>query len=151
MPVERPVTEERAVRTATIAGGVMTIENDVIGAGLHEISYGEHWRHSDANVETGDSSSYCSIPGDVATLRFRGRRVRLFAICEANHGIGGVSLDGGAEDEADQFNAGRVSRKVWESPRLPDGEHTVSLRVTGRRNPDSRYIWTTIDRFEVDL
>jgi methyl-accepting chemotaxis protein len=150
-PVETPEAQPRVARTATIDNGVMTIENDVIGDGLHQIAYGQHWRHSDANVETGDSSSYCSIPGDVATLRFHGRRVRLYAICEANHGIGGVSLDGQPEVLADQYNDGRVSRMVWQSPPLTDGEHTVSVRVTGKRHADSRYIWTTIDRFEVDV
>ena len=31
------------------------------------------------------------------------------------------------------------------------GEHTLTFRVTGEMNPKSRYIWTTVDRFEVTL
>ena len=36
-------------------------------------------------------------------------------------------------------------------PLLDDGEHTLTFRVTGQINPESRYIWTTVDRFEVVL
>jgi methyl-accepting chemotaxis protein len=151
VPVERETEAEGAAAVATTENGIVTIENDVFGTGLYELSYGEHWRHSKRNIESGGSNSYCGIPGDVATLRFRGRRLAFYGILEANHGMGAVAIDGGAETLVDEYATSRQSRKLWESPLLDDGEHTFTLRVTGQLNPSSRYIWTTIDRFEVTL
>ncbi|MDX6246082.1 MAG: hypothetical protein QOE76_3805, partial [Frankiales bacterium] len=65
--------------------------------------------------------------------------------------IGAISLDGGPETLVDQYATARESRKLWESPLLDDAEHTLTFRVTGQLNPASRYIWTTVDRFEVTL
>ena len=143
------VVEEAAV--ATTADGIVTIENNVFGSGLFELSYGENWRHSKRTIESGGTNSYCGIPDDAVTLRFQGRQVRFFGIVEANHGIGAISLDGGPETTVDEYYTQRESRLLWESPPLGDGEHTVSLRATGHMNPLSRYIWTTVDRFEVVL
>jgi methyl-accepting chemotaxis protein len=151
VPVEREAVAEIGASVATTEDGVVTIENDVLGTGLYELSYGEHWRHSKRNVESGGSNSYCSIPGDVVTLRFRGRKVAFYGVCEANHGIGAMSLDGGPETLVDEYGTSRTTRCLWESPQLDDSEHTLTFRVTGQLNPLSRYIWTTVDRFEVTL
>ncbi|MDX6228475.1 MAG: hypothetical protein QOI76_1865 [Frankiales bacterium] len=151
VPVEREVAEELAASVATTEDGVVTIGNDVFGTGLYELSYGEHWRHSKRNVESGGTNSYCSIPGDTVTLRFRGRRVAFFGVLEPNHGIGAISLDGGPETLVDEYGTSREIRQLWESPLLGDAEHTLTFRVTGQLNPLSRYIWTTVDRFVVTL
>jgi methyl-accepting chemotaxis protein len=151
VPVEREAAVEIAASVAVTENGVVTIENDVLGTGLYELSYGEHWRHSKRNVESGGTNSYCSIPDDVVTLRFRGRKVAFYGILEANHGIGAMSLDGGPETLVDEYGTSRQSRCLWESPELDDSEHTLTFRVTGQLNPLSRYIWTTVDRFEVTL
>ena len=46
VPVERAAAAAEAVSVPTTADGVVTIQNDVFGTGLYELSYGEHWRHS---------------------------------------------------------------------------------------------------------
>jgi hypothetical protein len=38
----------------------------------------------------------------------------------------------------------------WQSDVLPSGQHTMRARVTGEQNPDSRYIWVTLERLEID-
>ncbi len=152
VPAERAETEtSNGITEAKVENGVVIIENSVFGTGLNQLSYGEHWRHSNANVEGGDTNSYCSIPGDAVTLRFRGRQVKLYGICESNHGIALISVDGGPEEVGDEFAPSRTSKLVWQSGQLSDGEHTVVLRVSGDRNPQSTYNWTTVDRFEVTL
>jgi methyl-accepting chemotaxis protein len=151
VPVEREGAAVEDAAVATTVDGVVTIEDNVLGNGLFELSYGDSWRHSKRNVESGGTNSYCGIPDDTVTLRFRGRQVRFFGIVEANHGIGAISLDGGPEVFVDEYHTQRESRLLWESPLLSDGEHTVSMRATGDMNPRSRYIWTTVDRFEVVL
>jgi methyl-accepting chemotaxis protein len=151
IPVQRADAVELQARVATTADGVVTIQNDVFGTELYELSYGEHWRHSKVTIESDGTDSYCGIPDDAVTLRFRGKRVRFYGMVEANHGIGAISLDGGPEVLVDEYAPSRESRMLWESPQLADGEHTLTLRVTGQLNPASRYIWTTVDRFEVTL
>ncbi|BEP12831.1 hypothetical protein acdb102_11420 [Acidothermaceae bacterium B102] len=151
IPVERAEAVAERISVATTADGVVTIQNDVFGTGLYELSYGEHWRHSKVTIESDGTDSYCGIPDDFVTLRFRGRQVRFYGMVEANHGIGAITLDGGPEVLVDEYGASRDSRMLWESPLLNDGEHTLSLRATGLMNPKSRYIWTTVDRFEVTL
>lgn len=136
---------------AITVGDMVIIDNGVLGTGLHQLDYGPHWRHSKRNVETGGTNSYCSIPGDAVTLRFRGRRVAFYGVLEPNHGIGALSLDGGPETLIDQYAPSREARKLWESPTLDDTEHTLTFRVTGQLNPLSRYIWTTVDRFDITL
>jgi methyl-accepting chemotaxis protein len=151
LPVEREQAAAEVIAVATTANGIVTIENDVFGTGLDELSYGEHWRHSKGTIEGAAGDSYCSIPGDAVTLRFRGRRVAFYGIVESNHGIGALSIDGGPETLVDEYGIARESRLLFESPLLEDTEHTLTLRVTGQFNPSSRYIWTTVDRFEVTL
>jgi methyl-accepting chemotaxis protein len=151
VPVDREAAAATAASLAVERDGVLYIENDVLGTGLHELSYGEHWRHSKRNVESGGTNSYCSIPDDAVTLRFRGKQVRFYGVCEANHGIGGMSLDGGPEVLVDEYGTRRESKLLWESALLDDGEHVLTFRVTGQLNPESRYNWTTVDRFEVVL
>ncbi len=142
-------TEEAPEATPVVTvDGVMTVQNNVIGTGLNEFSYDAHWRH---NSGTAESGSFCSIPGDSATIRFNGTQIRYYGICKPNHGIIGVSVDDGPETEIDQFDADEETRMLWESPVLPAGEHTLRLRVTGTKQPRSRYIWVTVDRVEIVL
>jgi methyl-accepting chemotaxis protein len=151
VPVAREGVVAEAAAVATTVDGVVTIEDNVLGTGLFELSYGDSWRHSKRNIESGGTNSYCGIPDDVVTLRCRGRQVRFFGIMDANHGIGAISVDGGPETLVDEYHVQRECRLLWQSPLLSEGEHTVSLRATGAMNPQSRYIWTAVDRFEVVL
>src|SRR4051794_17034144 len=58
VPVQGAEAAPERVSVATTADGVVTIQNDVFGTGLYELSYGEHWRHSKVTIESGGSDSY---------------------------------------------------------------------------------------------
>lgn len=60
-----------------------------------------------------------------------------------------VGLDGGPETMIDQYSEKHMSRLLWESLKLASGEHTFTLRATGQKHPDSRYIWVTVDHVEI--
>jgi methyl-accepting chemotaxis protein len=148
--VEFDATDEAPDATpAVTVDGVMTVPNNVIGTGLNQFSYDEHWRHAAGTAE--ESGSFCSIPGDMATLRFTGTQIRFFGVCKPNHGIIGVTLDGGPEKEIDQYAEDEESQMLWESPVLPAGEHTLKLRVTGTKSVKSRYTWVTVEHVEIVL
>ena len=139
-----------SARTATTVGTVTTIHHDVVGSGLGQIEYTQNWRHSNANLESARSDAYCGMPGDTATIRFVGTKVRYFGGPESNRGMIALSIDGGPETVVDQYGTTRERKLFWESPTLPRAEHTLVVRVTGDQNPLSRYIWVTLECVEID-
>jgi len=136
---------------AVVRNGVTLVEDTVKGAGQAQFEYVGDWSHSEANVDTGGSNSYDSSPDDVAKLRFTGTRVRFFAVTGPNHGIAAVSVDDGPETEVDMYSAERrAAVLLFTSATLRPGPHILTVRVTGRWNPRSRYGWVTIDRAEFE-
>jgi methyl-accepting chemotaxis protein len=133
----------------SVTGGVTTIQHYALGTGVNAWHFTDFWRHSKKNVEADGTNAYCSMPEEVATLRFRGSRVRLFGFAEANHGMAAVSIDGGEEVEVDLYGVSRSRMNFFTSATLARGEHTLTLRVTGEKNPNSRYIWISLEKAEI--
>jgi methyl-accepting chemotaxis protein len=133
----------------TEAGGITTVQHHAFGTGINAWQFTDFWRHSKKNVESDGTNAYCSMPDEVATLRFRGSRVRLFGFAEANHGMAAVSVDGGEEVDVDLYGTSRNRVNFYTSPTLARGEHTLTLRVTGEKNPNSRYIWISLEKAEI--
>ena len=115
-PVER---EQRAPRVALTVNGVTKIENDVIGSGLGEFTYTGVWGHAASNLEANGTNSHSSMPGDTATLRFVGTRIRFYGVVAPNHGKAALAVDGDEPATIDQIcsagstgtpNAGSVRR-----------------------------------------
>ncbi len=132
------------------ANGVTTVQNFVQGSGLNQFNYQGKWGHATANVEANGTNSHSSMPGDTATLRFVGTRVRFYGVAAANHGMATVCVDNGPESVIDQYSENRVHGVMnWESPVLPRGEHTLKVTVLGDGNPRSRYVWINVDRAEI--
>jgi methyl-accepting chemotaxis protein len=150
----RVESEVRAVDTENAGvqriGNVTTIPHYVTGSGLNEIEYTENWRQSRANLESDSGDAYCGMPGDVATVRFVGTRIRYYGAPEATRGIVAISVDGGPETLVDQYGVTRDKMMFWQSDVLPAGQHTMRARVTGEQNPESRYIWVTLECLEID-
>lgn len=138
-----------ATAVATTANGVTTVPHNAMGNGINQWEYTEYWRHSTENVESDGSNAYSSMPGDVATLRFRGSQVRLFGFVETNHGMGTVSVDGAPAVSFDLYGATRARTVLFDSGRLAPGEHTLSVVVTGEKNLQSRYIWISLEKAEI--
>ncbi len=134
----------------TTQNGVTTVQDYVMGAGLNQFDYQGRWGHATANVEADGTNSHSSMPGDTATMRFVGSRIKFFGVAAPNHGLAAVSVDGGPEAVIDQYAEERIHGILnWESPVLPRGEHTFRLRILGESNPQSRYVWINVDRVEI--
>ena len=135
----------------TVDGAVTTIQDYEVGTGINQVDYQGRWGHGEGNIEAAGSDSYCSMPGDTATLRFVGTRVRFYGVGAENHGLAELSVDGGPGVTIDEYAAKREPATMyWESPVMPRGEHVLRMTVTGRTNPKSRYYWATLDYVEVD-
>jgi hypothetical protein len=122
----------------------------VLGSNVNSWHFTDFWRHSKKkNVESEGTNAYCSMPEEIATLRFRGSKVRLYGFAEANHGMAAVSIDGSEETLVDLYGGSRSQVNFYSSPTLARGEHTLSLRVTGEKNANSRYIWISLEKAEI--
>jgi len=149
--VSSEAAERKRLEQGTVTiDGVTTVQNYVTGAGPYQFTYQGRWGHAAANVEADGTNSHSSMPGDTASIRFVGTRIRFFGVAAPNHGMATISVDGGPETVIDQFAEARLHGVLnWESPSLPHGEHTFKLTVLGESNPASRYVWVNVDRVEI--
>ena len=96
------------------------------------------------------TNTWSNVTGDTATLTFTGTQLRFFGVRDPRHGIGAVSIDGGAEVMVDFFNATRQGNfLLWTSPTLSPGTHTFRLRVTGTRNASATNTFVVPDRLDI--
>ncbi|MFI6929575.1 RICIN domain-containing protein [Streptomyces sp. NPDC050287] len=116
------------------------------------VTYAGGWGH--ASGETGGpyagTNSYSNAAGDTATLSFVGTGVTLHGVTGPNHGIVGVSVDGGNESLVDEYSATRTGDvSIWSSPRLASGTHSIRVRVTGTQRSAATGDYGVVDRFEI--
>ncbi|MEO6714537.1 MAG: methyl-accepting chemotaxis protein [Mycobacteriales bacterium] len=131
--------------------GVLVIENSVHGSNLNEFEFiGEGWRHSAANIETGGTNSYTSMPDETAVVRFVGTHVRFVMVLDVNQGYSEIWVD---NERPTRVNGYSPERKIgvvaYENASLTPGEHAIYFRNTGDKCHESRYYWTSIDRVEI--
>jgi O-glycosyl hydrolase len=137
-------------------GAATEVDDAVTGSGLGQFDYSGSWQHCSGSA-CGDpqdlydgTTSWDGQAGDSVTFRFSGVQARLYGVDDSNEGIGDVSVDGGASTEIDFYSHTRVGDAlVWSSPVLAPGTHTITLRVSGDRNPQSSGQLIALDRAEV--
>src|SRR5205085_7414652 len=98
---------------------------------------GSGWHHCSgcgADLFNG-TNSWDNTAGDTATVTFTGTRIAFYGVLDSQHGVGAVSVDGGAETAVDFSAAARAGNQLmWTRPRLPAGTHTFTLSVTGMKH-----------------
>jgi O-glycosyl hydrolase len=134
------------------------VDDATQGTGTNQWNYvGTGWQHC-SGTACGDpqnlyagTTSWDGVTNDKATTSFTGTRIRLYGITDTNEGIAQVSIDGGPATDVDFYSAQRHGNQlVWASLGLTPGTHTLSLVVTGRKNPLSTNYWPAIDLAEVE-
>ena len=139
------------VAVEVIVNGVTIVQNSVTGTGLHAFNYQGMWGHANKNLEAAGTNSHSSMPGDTATLRFAGTRIRFYGVVAPNHGKATVSIDGHDAVTIDQYADKREQGTLdWQSAVLPRGEHTFTLTVLAESHPKSTYFWVNVDRVEIE-
>lgn len=96
------------------------------------------------------TGSYPTVSTATLETTFDGYKVEWYAEKRVNHGIVGVSIDGGTESMIDLYDptAGNNSQKVFEST-LASGTHKIKIRITGTK-ATSATDWNIVhDRFIV--
>jgi hypothetical protein len=149
--------EEEVVEVAVrdsgvkVTGGTTTVQDYAFGTELFQWDYQGRWGHAGDNLESSGTNSHSSMPGDTATIRFVGSRLRFYGVTAENHGLARLSIDGVDHATIDQYSAARVQGGLaWESPVLPRGEHVFTLTVLGECNPAAKYVWINVDNVQID-
>ena len=123
------------------------------GAAVDEFDYvGSGWQHcTECGTELFDqSNSWDNVTNDYVTVSFNSTQIKFYGVRDPRHGIGAISIDGGAETDIDFYQATRIGNQLmWTSPVLPAGDHVFKLRVTGNRNPSSTDAWVVPDRVAI--
>ncbi len=134
---------------------VLSVDDMVRGTGVNQFQYSAHWDHTPGDTETvplkyGLSSSWSRTANESATITFVGSQVILYAVRHTQHGIIGVSIDGGKETEIDLFGPLQSNALVYTSPLFcTPGTHTLKIRITGNKNPESSNVYGSIDRIMI--
>lgn len=122
--------------------GITVVENDAKGTGINQIEYaGGGWGHG--------SDSYSKTTDAYYQIRFSGSQIKIWGAKDPKHGIAGISLDGGPETEVDLYASSRNNQYIYASPILAAKEHTLKVRVTGKKNAAASDVFVVIDRADI--
>ena len=143
-PTLPPTPAPTVAPTPTTAPVPATSLNDTV------FIYNGTWAISNAAPKYLGDDHYSSTPGSSYTVSFIGTQVLLYAAVAPYHGIGSISLDGGASRDVDFYSATRTDQKLmYTSPVLPSGTHSLTVTVTGRKNAASTEAIINADRADV--
>lgn len=132
--------------------GPRAINDTDAGTGAFQVEYAGTWSSGAGcgnQCYRGDDH-WSGATGATATFRFTGTQLALFSVRDVGNGIAAISIDGGTETRHDYYSSPRQGQVMnYRTPELPAGDHTVTVRVTGEKNPDSSSAVISIDRAEV--
>jgi O-glycosyl hydrolase len=151
------VVKASSVTTFVIPGATYSpkvavrINDDTVGTGANQFNYSGSWQYTSKQrgAYLGDNH-WSGNPNDRYTISFTGTQIQLYTSTGPDHGIAAMSIDGGPENEVDLYSATRVDQiPVYASPTLPNGKHTLTVRVTGRRSSAAMAAYIPADRADV--
>ena len=132
---------------------VTTIDDAVSGTGGNKFEYaGTAWKHCSNCGSTlyDGTNSWDNVTNDYVTVAFSGTQIKFYGVQDTKHGVGAVSMDGGAEANIDFYAPTRAGDVLlWTSPTLAPGDHIFKLRVTGTSNPSSTGLFVVADRADI--
>jgi len=83
-------------------------------------------------------------------VRFSGTQIKLYGSKAPFAGIAAISIDGGPERKVDFYSSKRRDNVLlYSSGTLPNGQHTLKVRVTGTKNKKSTNYYVIADRVDV--
>ncbi len=113
------------------------------------VLYRDVWFRGQFPAASGSTLTYSNTPGASFVFRFTGAEARYVYTKAFNRGIAEIKLDGvsqGAEDLYAPSIAWQASRLI----RAPSpGDHTLEIRVTGRKNPFATAAYVDLDALQV--
>ncbi|GAA3129441.1 hypothetical protein JOF29_007290 [Kribbella aluminosa] len=149
--------EKNAASSGTYAlVDAFRIVSSVVDDASGQVRYDGTWSHADTTSGStagalGQTESYSSEAGATARTTFRGTGIRVVCPEGPNEGIAEISVDGGTPTRVDLYAASKqFAQTVFARTGLLDGEHTVTVRVTGDKNPAATDVYVAVDAFDVE-
>jgi hypothetical protein len=119
------------------------------------VSFSAGWTPSDPNLGwSAGAARQSSVAGAQAVFTFTGTSVRWIGNRNVRSGIALVKVDAGRAVEVDLFaRSEEVHTPVITFNGLSSGRHTLTIEVTGRKNPDPQAEASTVvvDAFDVQV
>ena len=115
------------------------------------VSFSGSWQPDFQFPETsGQSLTYSDAPGESFRITFTGSALTYVYTEAANRGIAEITIDGGSNVRVDQYS--RTTH--WQTARrfagLQAGVHTLEVRVSGEKDPQSNGLFVDLDAFVVE-
>ena len=109
------------------------------------------WTQASMNLWSGERATFTSFAGARATFTFTGTSIRWIGARGREFGIARVTLDGGLPIEIDTFapGAGEVQAVIFSATGLASGSHTLTIEVTGLKNPAADAAFIMVDAFDI--
>ena len=139
------------IGNASYAPQAMIVNDNTSGTGNNQFNYIGAWTYNGSQAGRYDNDSHWSnSTGSYYTVQFSGQQARVFASMAADGGIAAFSVDNGAETYFDTYApVGADNVFLFATPTLPQGTHTLKVRVTGIMNPASSGSTIVADRIDV--
>jgi len=108
------------------------------------------WKVMYSNIYTLGQISQANATGATLSVPFTGEQIVLVSDKDPYRGIAEIIIDGVSRGTVDLYQDTTVNQvDVYRSPVLSAGAHTMTIRVTGTKNPAARATYVRVDRFKV--
>jgi trimeric autotransporter adhesin len=136
---------------------IKDIDNSARGTAVNQFNFsGSGWVHATNTTDPyfNQTVSYSNQTANTVTFSFVGNQIKLFSAKASHHGIMAISLDNGPEVTVDLYAATRQNFVIAYSAgafspvtgaTIPEGNHTIKIRVTGTKNPSSSGTYAMVD------
>ncbi len=114
------------------------------------LGYSGRWITGSGAMHSGGSYVYSSTMGATVKATFRGTSIAWVGPKAPSYGQAEIWLNGTRQGTVSQYAPSTsLQQVIWSASGLPDGEHTVVIRVTGTRESASSGNVVVIDAFDV--
>jgi predicted CXXCH cytochrome family protein len=108
------------------------------------------WTNYSNASYSGGATKYTNETGATSTFSFSEDRVTLLSCVTTNRGIAKIYVDGVFEQDVDLYSGNTEYWKaVYTKSGLATGTHTITVEVTGTKNPLSSNSYVDVDAFAV--
>src|SRR5436190_16592754 len=113
------------------------------------VTYTGTWYTNNYSTNSGASAVLAADRGARATFTFSGTAVKWIGWRDAWSGIANVYIDGVLKTQVDDYAATDQPQSVlYTITGLSSGTHTITVEVSGTKNPSSQSYWIWVDAFD---
>ncbi|MBN8465352.1 cellulase family glycosylhydrolase [Corallococcus exiguus] len=148
------VGSSAAVSVTAVGQTTTTVQlNDsVVGTGQEQFEYTGTWEAGTGTGKFQGDDHFSGTTNATYVVRFNGTQAKLYGSAASHHGIASVSIDGGTPVDVDFYAATRQEQKLlWTSAVLTGGMHTLTVKVSGRKNAASSGYILNADRVDLTV